>query len=49
MAKEALIPIGLIPCQFSNIIMLKNDLCIKTVVAILFRKKDTKSHCRQKY
>ena len=36
-------PIELIPCQFSNIIMLmflKNDLGINAVVAIIYRQRN---------
>ena len=50
LAKEALRPIGVIPWQFSSRIVLifsKNDLCVKTGVAIIFRKIKNESHCRQ--
>ena len=49
-AQEALRPIGLIPFQISIRIMLmflKNNLCVKTVVAIIFRQINNKSHFHQ--
>ena len=51
-AKEALRPIGLIPRKFLNRIMLmflEKYLCIKRVVAMIFRHSDNKAHCCQEY
>ena len=51
LTKEALRPIWLIPCQFTNIIMsrfLKN-ICQKTFLVIIFIQRDTRDHFHQKW